>query len=138
MKRKIQRTAQRIAVYDFVKDNKSHPSIREIHAHVSERLSKVSMTTIYNTMELFKKEGLVVELPAIVQGEGRRFDSNTRPHDHLICMSCGRVVDVDAGLDRSLLFDDQPLQGFHIHSIFINAYGICSMCKKGENSKKEE
>lgn len=137
MKQKFQRTAQRIAIYEFVKDNKTHPSIREIYDYVSRKLSNISMTTVYNTMDLLKKEGLVMELPVVVHGEGRRFDPNIKPHDHLICMSCGKVVDVEAGVDRSLLFNDVQLKDFQLESISINAYGMCPSCKNAGISKKE-
>jgi Fur family transcriptional regulator, peroxide stress response regulator len=129
MEKKPQRTAQRIAIYDYVKDNKSHPSVKDIYQHVSEKLSSISITTVYNTMELLKQRGHVVELPVVIHGEGRRFDSNLTPHDHLICTSCGAVFDIEIDVDHSLLFTEKQHQGFDIKAISINVYGVCSQCK---------
>lgn len=129
MEKKPQRTAQRTAIHEFIKDNKSHPSVKEIYQHVSERLSNISMTTVYNTMELLKKRNLIQELPAVIHGEGRRYDSNPAPHDHLICLSCGKVVDIEVNVDHSLLLTEDQQQGFDIHKIGINVYGQCPGCK---------
>ena len=128
MEKRPQRTAQRLAILDFVKDNKSHPSIKDIYEHVSDKLSNISLTTIYNTMELLKKEGVVFELP-MLGGEGRRFDSNPILHDHLVCKSCGSVHDVDVDVDHSLLISESQKKGFEIKKICINIYGICPQCK---------
>ena len=129
MEKKPQRTAQRIAIYDYVKDNKSHPSVKDIYQHVSEKLSNISITTVYNTMELLKQRGHVVELPVVIHGEGRRFDSTVTPHDHLICTSCGAVFDMEINIDHSSLLTEKKQQGFDIKGISINVYGVCSQCK---------
>lgn len=134
MQKKPQRTAQRIAIYDFVKDNRSHPSVKEIYQHVSGRLSNISVTTVYNTMDLLKKRGHVMELPITIHGEGRRFDSNISPHDHLICTSCGRVVDIEVDVDHALLLNESQQRGFDVNKISINVFGICPACKQ---EKKE-
>ena len=128
MEKKPQKTAQRLAILDFIKDSQSHPSIKEIHEHVSRKLSSISLTTVYNTMELLKKEGVVSELP-MLGGEGRRFDSNTAVHDHLICKSCGSVHNIDVDIDRSLFISEGRKKDFAIKKICINVYGICPECK---------
>jgi Fur family transcriptional regulator, peroxide stress response regulator len=135
MEKKPQRTAQRLAIYDYVKGNKSHPSVKEIYRHVSEKLSNISITTVYNTMDLLKKRGIVLELPVAIHGEGRRFDSTVTPHDHLICTSCGSVFDIEVDVDHSLLLTDKQQQGFDIKEISINVYGVCSQCKVKESTK---
>jgi len=132
MEKKPQRTAQRLAILDYIKDSKSHPSVKDIYRHVSKQLSTISMTTVYNTMELLKKEGLVSELP-MLHGEGRRFDSNPDFHDHLVCNSCGTIIDIDVDVDHSLLLTEKQQQGFDIRDISINVYGVCSQCKNKES-----
>jgi Fur family transcriptional regulator, peroxide stress response regulator len=80
-------------------------------------------------MELLKQHGHVVELPVMIHGEGRRFDFNVQPHDHLICTSCGAVFDIEVDVDHSLLITEKQQQGFDIKEISISVYGICSQCK---------
>lgn len=128
MEKKPQKTAQRTAILNYLKNNKSHPSIKDIYKHISEQLSTISLTTVYNTMDLLKKEGLVFELP-MIHGEGRRFDSNPILHDHLICSTCSTIVDIEVTVDHSLLLTEKQEHGFDIKKIYINVYGICPVCK---------
>jgi Fe2+ or Zn2+ uptake regulation protein len=132
MEKKPQKTAQRTAILNYLKDNKSHPSIKDIYQHVSKQLSTISLTTVYNTMDLLKKEGVVLELP-VINGDGRRFDSNPIPHDHLICSTCDTVFDIDVDVDHSLLLTEKQQRGFDIGRICINVYGVCSQCKEMDN-----
>jgi len=116
----------------YLKNNKSHPTIVDIHRAVSKQLSTISMTTVYNTMDILKKNGLVMELP-VLSGEGRKFDSNTVPHDHLICRYCGTTFDINCGIDHSVLLNEDQKQGFDIMGIFTCIYGLCPECKNTEN-----
>jgi Fur family transcriptional regulator, peroxide stress response regulator len=125
----IHKTAQREAILNYLKDNKSHPSITDIYNHVSKQLSTISMTTVYNTMDLLKKERLVFELP-MIHGEGRRFDSNPVLHDHLICDTCNKIFDIDVDIDHSLLISEEQRRGFDITETCINIYGTCLKCQK--------
>jgi Fur family transcriptional regulator, peroxide stress response regulator len=129
MEKTPQRTAQRLAILDYLKDNKSHPSVRDIYEHVSEKLSNISMTTVYNTLELLKLKGQVLELPIAIHGEGKRFDSNVTPHDHIICKVCNKVVDIELDSKHSLLLTENQQHGFDIKEISINVFGVCPECK---------
>ena len=87
------------------------------------------MTTVYNTMDLLKKDGLVHELPAH-NGQGARFDSILTPHDHLICSVCGDIVDIEIDVDRSFLLKKEHQKDFEIKEISLNVLGVCPDCKK--------
>jgi Fur family peroxide stress response transcriptional regulator len=132
------KTAQRSAILSYLKDNKSHPTIIDIHKEVSKKLSTISIATVYNTMDKLKKKGLVLELP-VLSGDGRKFDPNPLPHDHLICRDCGAVVDIDIGIDidididHSMLLTEEQKRGFNILGVFTFIYGLCPGCKKMES-----
>jgi Fur family peroxide stress response transcriptional regulator len=128
MMKKYHKTAQRTTILEYVKNNKHHPNIIDIYKNVSKKLSTISMTTVYNTMELLKKDGLVHEL-SVRNIEGRRFDSNLKPHDHLICRICGTVFDIEIDVDHSLLLTEKQQQGFEVSEICINVYGVCTNCQ---------
>jgi Fur family transcriptional regulator, peroxide stress response regulator len=125
--KKPQRTEQRMAILNYLKDNRSHPSIKDIYAFVSKKLPSVSLATVYNTMEMLKKNGLVSEIP-VLNGEARKFDSNPMPHDHLICSSCGAVFDIDLNLNHSHLLMEKQQKGFYIKDLCVTTYGSCSKC----------
>ena len=126
--KKYHKTAQRAAIMDYLKNNRHHPNIVDIYKNVSKKLSTISMTTVYNTIDLLKKDGLIHELPAR-NGEGIRFDSNLTPHDHLICSICGTIFDIEIDVDRSLMLTEKQQQGFEVSEICINVYGVCTNCQ---------
>jgi len=86
------------------------------------------MTTVYNTVDLLKKEGLISEL-SMRNDEGKRFDPNPNPHDHLICSVCGSIVDIEIDLDHSLLLNEEQQKGFEIDEVSLNFLGVCPSCK---------
>jgi Fur family transcriptional regulator, peroxide stress response regulator len=136
MVKKPQKTAQRIAVMNYLKKNISHPTITDIYKAVSRKLTTISLTTIYNTMNLLKEEGLVRELPAI-SGHGVRFDPNLTPHHHLICNVCGTFSDVDLrDFHHSMWLSEEQRQGFDIQKISIKLYGVCPQCRNLESRQK--
>jgi Fe2+ or Zn2+ uptake regulation protein len=122
------KTAQRAAILEYLKNNRHHPDAVDIYEYVSKKLSTISRTTVYNTIDLLEKEGLIYEV-AMRHHEGRRFDSNLTPHDHLICDICGTVVDTEVTIDHSSLLTKKQKQGFDIKEALIRFYGVCPNCK---------
>jgi Fur family transcriptional regulator, peroxide stress response regulator len=129
MMKKYHKTAQRAAIMQYLKNNRHHPNITDIYNNVSKKLSTISMTTVYNTVDLLKKDGLINELPAR-NDEGRRYDPNPNPHDHLICSICGTIVDIEIDVDHSSLLNEEQQKGFDIDEVSFNVLGVCPNCKK--------
>ena len=122
------KTAQRAAILEYLKNNRHHPDAVDIYEYVSKKLSTISRTTVYNTIDLLEKEGLIYEV-AMRHHEGRRFDSNPVPHDHLICDICGNIVNVEVDIDHDVLLTKKQKQGFDIREARIRFYGVCPNCK---------
>lgn len=88
----IQPSAQRLAVAAYVLDTDEHPSAEEVLRQAKARLPMISRATVYNTLNLFVKKGLVREL---VLAEGRSvFDCNLELHHHFIDEATGTIHDV--------------------------------------------
>ncbi len=54
------------------------------------------------------------------------------PHNHLICSTCGNIVNLEIDVDKSLI-PTEKLQGFEIGGIYIDFYGVCRNCKNKES-----
>lgn len=88
----IQPSAQRVAVADYVLFTDEHPSADRVFARVRKTLPVLSRATVYNTLNLFVKKGLLREL---VLAEGRVvFDPKLERHHHFVDESSGRIFDV--------------------------------------------
>lgn len=90
--KRIQPSAQRLAVAGYVLDTLEHPSADQVFARVKAACPAISRATVYNTLNLFVAKGL---LRSLVLAEGKvLFDPHVEPHHHFIDEATGRIHDV--------------------------------------------
>jgi Fur family peroxide stress response transcriptional regulator len=122
-------TPQRTAVYDAVVGRTTHPSVETVYAAVRARFPGVSRATVYTTLDLFARLGLIQE----VGGRVRRYDGRAGRHVNLICERCGGVTDVAdprlEALERTLRAAKRA--GFDVRSARFELHGICPRCRTG-------
>jgi Fur family transcriptional regulator, peroxide stress response regulator len=128
---KMKKTPQRLAIMEYLKDNKVHPSATDVFRAVSERYPTMSFATVYNTMETLKNIGMVRELS--IDPDKKRFDPNVDRHHHLICLTCRQIVDVHG--DFELNINENEQYDFDIIGNHVEFYGICPKCKKARKSQ---
>jgi len=88
----IQPSTQRVAVAEYVLATDAHPSAEKVWEEVKARVPTISRATVYNTLNLFVRKGLLRQLQL---AEGRvGFDPNVEPHHHFIDEATGLVHDV--------------------------------------------
>ena len=88
----IQPSAQRVAVADYVLFTDEHPSADRVFARVKKVLPVLSRATVYNTLNLLVKKGMLREL---VLAEGKIvFDPKMDRHHHFLDETSGRIYDV--------------------------------------------
>ena len=88
----IQPTPQRIAVVECVLKNKSHPSADDVLSFARKKCPTVSRATVYNTLNLLVKRGLV-QMQTIKEG-AIIFDPNIEKHHHFIDNDTGDIYDI--------------------------------------------
>ncbi len=122
----IKLTPQRLAIMEYLEGNMSHPSAADIFNAVSKKYPTMSFATVYNTLETLWEKGQLREL-TIDRGK-MRFDPNTKPHHHLICVQCKNITDIHRKFALNLPEGEQ--YDFDIIGIHVDFYGICPNCKK--------
>jgi Fe2+ or Zn2+ uptake regulation protein len=89
---RIQPSAQRVAVAEYVLFTDAHPTAEQVWMEVRARRPSISRATVYNTLNLFVKNGL---LRPIQLSEGRvGFDPNLERHHHFVDEASGAVLDI--------------------------------------------
>lgn len=87
-------TRQRAAVAEAVFSSPNHQSVEDIDAELRENGVRLGKATIYRTLELLVRSGLVEEHDF---GEGfKRFEhrlSRNPIHHHMVCMDSGVVIE---------------------------------------------
>lgn len=92
-------TPQRIAIYDAIAGNPSHPSPEAVYRRIRLTHPTIALATVYKTLDTFSRHGLVALLTPM--HETVRYDPLTIQHHHMICVKCKEVVDVvDPALDE--------------------------------------
>jgi Fe2+ or Zn2+ uptake regulation protein len=120
-------TAQRAAVYEVLGGSLSHPTADEIFTCVREQIPDISLATVYKALEAFVSCGLARKLTI---GEGpARYDGRTDEHEHVRCLGCGRVSDVDDVSLASWLDSVARKTDFHIVNYRLELLGHCSHCR---------
>ena len=119
-------TPQRLAILQYLEGNKEHPSAEEVFTAVSRKFPTMSFATVYNTLEALKQRGRIRELT--IDPNKKRFDPDARPHHHLVCLKCKKVVDILK--DFRLPLSTMETDNFEILGNHIEFYGLCPKCKK--------
>jgi Fur family iron response transcriptional regulator len=86
-------TSQRIEVAEVLLSRPQHLSADQIIDKLNEQGSRVSKATVYNTLKLFSKNGLIKELN--VDPSRRYYDSTTHAHHHFYNVETGELIDID-------------------------------------------
>jgi Fur family peroxide stress response transcriptional regulator len=108
-------TPQRLAILDFLQGNKKHPSAEVIYRSVHKKFPTMSLATVYSTLSALKEKRAVLELT--LDPDKKRYDPETRLHNHLICVSCKRIEDVPD--DFHLDLPDSARQDFAVIKIVL-------------------
>jgi len=116
-------TPQRLAIYEALQGNGTHPTAEAIFDRIRAAMPTVSLATVYKTLN---------ELVAL--GELRRFDINgvshfderTDAHAEVVCLKCDTIVDVASpGTPPA-----PSIPGFEIIGQTQTFYGYCSHCRQ--------
>lgn len=128
---RVRLTPQRAAIYAALAGSSSHPTADDLFRAVKRRHPMISRNTVYYTLGVLRKTGLVQEVN--VGHEGARFDANMSLHHHLVCLACRQIEDVtDATLDRLTI----PQEDFEIVGHRVEFYGYCLACRRRKTKER--
>lgn len=119
-------TRQRKLVLDAVLASCDHPTAEEVYNAVRARDDKISRGTVYRNLNLLAEEGTILSIKA---PGGVRFDRTVKPHAHVICLSCGEVVDAPSPVDPETEGRVAEATSYEIASHYTIFEGICPACR---------
>lgn len=124
----IRPSVQRIAVYDYLWNHRTHPTAEEIFAALAPSIATLSRTTIYNTLRLFTEKGAAQMIT--IEEKEMRFDVMTDVHGHFKCSVCGEIEDFE--LDGDFVRKHLP-KGAQADAFQIYVHGTCAKCQRSKN-----
>ena len=122
-------TPQRVMILSAIENSDDHISAEEIYAQIVAKYPNVNISTVYRTLELLKRLGLVTETH-LGDGLVRYHSAEKGHHHHLVCRQCGAITDLDESvvspLKDVLIREYQFIPDLRHLAIF----GRCVNCSK--------
>jgi Fur family transcriptional regulator, peroxide stress response regulator len=126
--RGVRVTAQRMAVFEALARDVSHPGADSLYAELRKTMPTMSLSTVYRILESLENEGLIRRVSAT--SGSARYDGNLVPHQHLVCRCCGSITDFeDASLSRFRLPGGE-YNGFIAEEFDVRVVGTCPDCRR--------
>lgn len=89
----IQPTAQRIAVCKYVLCEAEHTTVDEVKEWADNNFPKISLATVYNTLNVLVESGLIKALK-LSHSDKVIYDNNTKNHYHFLDEATGKIYDI--------------------------------------------
>lgn len=121
----IKPSLQRIKIFQYLINDKNHPTVDTIYKDLVKEIPTLSKTTVYNTLNLFMKKDIVTIIT--IEENETRYDADTSLHGHFKCEVCGEVYDFDINIPE---LEDDMLKDFETKEKHVYFKGKCKNCIK--------
>jgi Fur family ferric uptake transcriptional regulator len=126
----LKSTRQRALIVETFFQAGGHVSVEDVWSRVRKVDQRVSVATVYRTMKLLAESGLA---HARNFGDGQtRYEAavGREHHDHLICTSCGKIIEFENDRIEALQEHVAKRHGFKVTSHKMELYGLCRDCQR--------
>jgi len=132
--RKGLKTSQkRSSVIKYFLKADRHFTVEELYNEMRKINPKISYSTVYRTLKLLTRFGLANICR--FEGDKTRFEPNHKAeqhHDHLICISCGRIIEFTNKKIEKFQQGVANRHNFLIQYHELKLYGLCKDCQRKE------
>ncbi len=135
-KKGLKHSRQRDVIAETFYAMGGHVPVDALVARVRRQDPHVSVATVYRTMKLLAECGLAV-VRQFEDGQTRYEPAPAHHHDHLICKSCGRIVEFENPRIEELQLRVARSHGFEVESHRLELYGRCGECRQGTPRNRE-
>ncbi len=122
----LRATSQRSLILEIIRHG--HLDADEIYRQARVKQPRLSLSTVYRTLQVLKKLGLVEEL----HFDETHHHYEVKPsseHHHLVCLGCGKVVELEYPLSPKMKKNIAREKGFEVTGVEIRMTGYCSKCR---------
>lgn len=127
----LKTSKRRDLIFEHILQIPRHFTVDDIYQELIKIDPDIGIATIYRTVRLLVASGLLIEQTF---GEKKGWfeisDIELEHHDHLICTSCGKIIEFQS---KAIEDNKQQIASAHRFRIFsykLEIYGLCSKCQK--------
>ena len=121
---------QREQILDIFLKTEQHLTINDLYDLVKKKHPKIGLATIYRTMEVINNAGLARKVDF---GDGVKCYEHKykhQHHDHLVCLKCGRIIEVISPEIEKLQKKLAKKHKFSAVRHRMEIFGICRTCER--------
>jgi Fur family peroxide stress response transcriptional regulator len=119
-------TLQRASILKCLRGRTDHPDAEMVYETVHARIPSISLDTVYRTLNLFSKRGLIAQLA--VPTHRFRFDGCVHEHDHFLCTRCERIEDIPRGAGATIAIPNGLRNIGAVQAVQRVYLGTCRSC----------
>jgi Fur family transcriptional regulator, ferric uptake regulator len=130
--RGIRMTLQRRAILSVIETARKHLDASQILRKAQKLDASVDRSTVYRTLELLKRQGMIDELDLMhLEGERHFYERRVgQDHIHMTCLRCGKITEFVSETFESLKQQLERDCRFSIVVARLEIGGYCSECRK--------
>lgn len=125
-------TPQRLQILHYLDTHRTHPDAKEIYSSLKQKTPSLSKTTVYNALEILKKNYIIQAVT--ISGSKARYDFKSCLHHHFLCTNCGAIIDIDMKCPNLKKVETQGYQINEVHGYFK---GLCTSCQKKKRGNEQ-
>jgi len=107
-------------------------SADEIFYLARREVPRLSLSTVYRTLDLLKELDLVSELH--LAGDQSRYEAQSDEHQHLVCLGCGKIVEFQCAHCAAVHQRLASEHGFSITAGRVELFGYCEECARARHN----
>lgn len=120
-------TPQRHAILHVLCHSGKHLSPAQVYKQAIEEFPNLTEPTVYRTLEFLAENGLAHPSQ---KGNGHLvYEIAGRDHHHLICRNCGKEMEIEHSVIKSMYQKLESASGYKLTDSHITFFGLCSNCQ---------
>ncbi len=124
----LKQTRQRDAIMDVFLAEEGHLTSEEVYERVRQANPEIGAATVYRTLKLLCEAGIA---NAIHFRDGvTLYERQQAHHDHLICLSCGEIIEFECALIEKQQLEIAEKYGYRLTQHRHHLFGYCAACRK--------
>src|SRR5579875_2917587 len=129
-------TPQRVAVMRVLVASGDHPRAETVFAKLRKEYPNISLATVHRTLETLCAIGEARKVTPL--HDSARYDGNTAPHHHVVCVGCRRIRDIEIpGVER-LLDGRNELGEVRLLGCSVAGHALCAQCQRRRNHRRQK
>ena len=125
----LKKTSQRSIIMNKLLDKGGHISAEELSNELKEDGHRIGLATIYRTLRVLKDSGVIEEHCFMENRSLFELHFPDKHHDHIVCTSCGLVIEFLNNEIESLQQKVARENNFTLTKHIMNLYGKCEKCQ---------